>query len=78
MLDIKVTMVSCNEKNSVHVKGKQPKGFKTSKSFLFLISWTFKKNVFWKKISSKIELLLGPPQVKCQLLISSIFDAMNF
>ena len=27
---------------------------------------------------SDLDLDLGPPQVKCQLLISSIFYAMNF
>ena len=25
-----------------------------------------------------VDTYLGPPQVKCRLLISSIFDAMNF
>ena len=47
----KVTKVSCNEKFSVQVKGKQPKDFKKSE-FFYLISWTLKKNLE-KKIIPK-------------------------
>ena len=33
---------------------------------------------FWDFLSKKAAYHYDPPQVKCQLLISSIFDAMNF
>ena len=33
---------------------------------------------FWDFLSKRAAYHYGPPQVKCQLLISSIFDAMNF
>ena len=33
---------------------------------------------FFKKRSKVFFIHIGPPQVKCRLLISSIFDAMNF
>ena len=32
---------------------------------------------FWDFLSKKAAYHNGPPQVKCQLLISSIFDTMN-
>ena len=33
---------------------------------------------FWEGLYVFETINQGPPQVKCQLLISSIFDAMNF
>ena len=34
--------------------------------------------LIWFQFSTMLQLSLGPTQVKCRLLISSIFDAMNF
>ena len=46
VLPTKVTKVSCNEKISVQVKGKQPKGFKNFKSFLLnLLNFQIKINI---------------------------------
>ena len=36
------------------------------------LSLNYSQKIFWS------DWTIGPPQIKCWLLISSIFDAMNF